>query len=113
METTNLITNRNDLGFDMFPIYQISCYSFSVPTFEHLYDEYKIAFLQKETHLSEDEIRGQLFLVNQGHYTPHDLGTEELLTCRQQPEFLDYLIANGYSFSLGKEYFNMPLREVW
>lgn len=113
MENNHLITNREDLGFDIFPIYQISCYSFSVPAFEHIYDEYKVAFLQKETHMSLDDIRGQLSLVKQGYYTPQELGSEELLKCRQGPEFLDYLIANGYSFSLGKEYFNMPFREVW
>lgn len=108
-----IITKQSDMGIDIFPIYLSSCYSPSVPTFEHIYAEYKIGILLKETDMTKEQIKGQLSLVNQEYYTEEEVGVEKLSLCRQKPEFLEFLIANGYSFSLGKEYFNMPQKEVW
>lgn len=113
MENT-IITKQSDMGIDIFPIYQSSCYSaISVPTFEHIYAEYKVEILLRETNMTKDQIRGQLSLVNQEYYTPDEVGVEKISLCRQEPEFLNYLIANGYSFSLGKDLFNMPQKGVW
>ena len=112
MENT-IITKQADMGIDIFPIYQSSCYSLSVPTFEHIYAEYNVEILLRETNMTKEQIRGQLSLVNQEYYTEEEVGVEKISLCRQKPEFLNFLIANGYSFSLGKGYYNMPQKGVW
>lgn len=108
----DLIAKEADLGLDIYPIYQASCFSSSFPRFLDIYEEYKIEVILKESNLTPDYIKGQLDLINKGIYEPFELGLPTI-EVRPEPEVLNYLLQRGYSFSFNKDVFNQPLREVW
>lgn len=110
------LSNREDLGIDMYEVYQSSCFSpYFLPSFTDLYANYQIEVLKKETDLSAEQIKSQMELVEKGYYQMEELLNLSTERIDKKPEafIFNYLIEEKYSFEHKKSAFNAPSEEVW
>lgn len=109
----SLITSQvPDMGIDMFPIYRRSMYKKQTPEFAALYEEYLAEILRLDNDLDKEYVRSQIQFIEEGIYVPEELGIEKYKV-RPKPEVINFLIMVHYSFRIGKEFFNVPIKGVW
>lgn len=116
MTTNKLILNEDDMGIDMFMIYQSSCKSFfsHLPDFRSIHMEYRTKIIEEECNLPTAYIHEQIRLLEQGIVETHPLQLPSI-EMRPEAEVLNYLLLKNYSFFLEEEFLpmNYPTLGVW
>lgn len=110
---TNLTIIENNFWTDIWPIYQSNILSKThIPTFELLYMDYQIQVWNESTTMTKDIVDESLYALKNGSL---DLKFLDMPIIEPKPEIelFNHLLEKNLVFSLKKEIYNMPFKEIW
>ena len=111
----SIILLEDDLGIDIFPIYQSSTFQNRFPSFGLLYIEYQVAVIQKDLEITGPQIDELNRRLNEGDWSADDIMLPlkgELIT-KPELEFFDYILNKHLSFEHNGKVINDYTKEVW
>jgi hypothetical protein len=112
MNDNTLANLSNNMGIEIFEIYQSSCYSDALPHFTEIYQQYQLDIWSRNTNKTTEYVENQLMLLKQKIYTFERINIPQIEICSELVLF-DHLLQHNYSFIKEEKIYKSPIIGVW